>query len=57
MGARDFISSMGRMLHVASKPGREEVTLLLKVCLLGVAIVGGLGFVVKVLFWKLVLVP
>ena len=51
MGISNFIESARRVLHVASKPTRKELSLLTKVTLLGVVIVGVIGFIVKVLFW------
>ena len=51
MGIRNFIESARKVVHVASKPTRTELSLLTKVTLLGVAIVGIIGFIVKVLFW------
>ncbi len=51
MGIGTFIQSARRLFHVAQKPNWEETKLLIKISLIGVAIVGGIGFVVRVLFW------
>ena len=51
MGARTFLQSSRRLFHVAQKPSREETVLLIKISLLGVGIVGGIGFVIRILFW------
>ena len=51
MGARSFIQSARRLFHVAQKPNWEETALLIKISILGVVIVGGIGFVIRVLFW------
>jgi protein translocase SEC61 complex gamma subunit len=51
MGARTFIQSAKRLFHVAQKPDWEETALLIKISLLGVGIVGGIGFVIRILFW------
>ncbi len=51
MGVRSFMQSTRRLLHVAQKPDREEVMLLIKISLLGVGIIGGIGFVIRILFW------
>ncbi len=51
MGVRTFMASTRRLIHVAQKPAREEVMLLIKISLLGVGIIGGIGFVVRILFW------
>ncbi len=51
MGVRTFMQSTRRLFHVAQKPDREEVFLLIKISLIGVGIVGGIGFVIRILFW------
>ncbi|OLB46490.1 protein translocase SEC61 complex subunit gamma [archaeon 13_1_40CM_4_53_4] len=51
MGARSFLQSTKRLFHVAQKPNWEETALLIKISLLGVVIVGGIGFVIRILFW------
>ena len=51
MGVGSFLQSARRLFHVAQKPGWDETYLLIKISLLGVAIVGGIGFVIRVLFW------
>lgn len=51
MGARTFMQSTRRLFHVAQKPPREEVFLLIKISTLGIAIIGGIGFIVRILFW------
>ncbi len=43
--------SARRLVHVAQKPNWEETVLLIKISLIGVGIVGGIGFVIRVLFW------
>ena len=51
MGARSFLQSARRLIHVAQKPDWEETALLIKISLIGVGIVGGIGFVIRILFW------
>ncbi len=51
MGARSRLASARRLFHVAQKPSREETVLLIKISLIGVAVVGGIGFVIRILFW------
>ena len=36
---------------MAQKPSWEETALLIKISLIGVGIVGGIGFVIRILFW------
>ena len=51
MGIGSFLQSARRLFHVAQKPDWEETYLLIKISLIGVAIVGGIGFVIRILFW------
>ena len=51
MGARTFMQSARRLFHVAQKPNWEETALLIKISLIGVGVVGGIGFVIRILFW------
>jgi protein translocase SEC61 complex gamma subunit len=37
------------MLKIATKPGRSELWLSIKICLLGMAAIGMVGFVIKVI--------
>lgn len=47
MGLRSFLSSAAKLLKLAKKPGRDELWLSVKICLLGVAAVGAVGFIIK----------
>ncbi len=49
MGLRLFLAQAGRTLKLAVKPGREELWLSIKICLLGISAVGLIGFVIKLL--------
>jgi protein translocase SEC61 complex gamma subunit len=49
MGLRDFLAQCGRTLRLAVKPGRSELWLSIKICLLGIAAVGLIGFIIKIL--------
>ena len=51
MGVRSFMQSTRRLFHVAQKPDRDEVMLLIKISLIGVGIIGGIGFIIRILFW------
>ncbi len=57
MNVSEFIDSTKRLLHVTTKPSRDEISLMVKISFLGVAIVGSLGFVIRVLFLFLNLLP
>lgn len=47
MGLKSFFNACSRLLRLATKPGRSELWLSIKICLLGVAAVGGIGFLIK----------
>jgi len=47
LGLRSFLSSAAKLLKLAKKPGRDELWLSIKICLLGVAAVGAVGFIIK----------
>jgi protein translocase SEC61 complex gamma subunit len=49
MGLRNFLSQCGRTLKLAVKPGRSELWLSIKICLLGMGAIGLIGFIVKLL--------
>ncbi|HMK83485.1 MAG TPA: protein translocase SEC61 complex subunit gamma [Candidatus Bathyarchaeia archaeon] len=57
MNFREFIDSTKRLLHVTTKPSREEVSLMVKISFLGVIIAGSLGFIIRILFLFLNLLP
>jgi len=57
LNTREFIDSTRRLLHVTTKPSRDEVSLMVKISFLGVAIVGSLGFIIRVLFLFFNLLP
>ncbi|MCS7142348.1 MAG: protein translocase SEC61 complex subunit gamma [Aigarchaeota archaeon] len=49
MGLVDFFRSVVMLFRVASKPGREEYSIIMRVTLLGVVVIGALAFVIKYL--------
>ena len=49
MGARDFLRSMGTVLKLSKKSDKEQFFLYLKLVLLGVGVVGTVGFLIKLL--------
>jgi len=49
MGLRSFLSSASRILKLAKKPGRDELWVSIKICLLGVIVIGVLGYIVKLI--------
>ena len=53
MGMKSWLSQAGRTLKLAVKPGREELWLSIKISLLGIGIVGVIGFVIKLLSYAI----
>jgi len=49
MGIRSWLSQAGRTLKLAIKPGRDELWLSIKISVLGIGLVGIIGFVIKLL--------
>lgn len=50
MGFKELIDSWRRIIMLARKPARDEYMLTLKMVLLGLIIVGGISFVIRVAF-------
>jgi protein translocase SEC61 complex gamma subunit len=44
---RSFLSSARRLLRLATRPGRSELWLSIKICFLGTALIGVVGFIIK----------
>ena len=53
MGIKSWLQQAGRTLKLASKPGKEELWLSIKISLLGIGIVGVIGYIIKLLSWAL----
>jgi protein translocase SEC61 complex gamma subunit len=49
MGLRSFLAQCAKTLRLATKPGRDELWLSIKICFLGIGAVGIIGFVIKLL--------
>jgi protein translocase SEC61 complex gamma subunit len=49
MGLRDFFRSSAAIFRLAHKSDRDEFTLYLKLVALGVAVVGTIGFLIKLI--------
>jgi len=49
LGVRSFLESSRRMLRSSTKPGWEEFWLSCRICLLGVSLIGIIGFVVRLM--------
>lgn len=49
MTLRDFFAQCAKTLKIANKPGRGELWLSIKICLLGIAAIGVIGYIIKVI--------
>jgi protein translocase SEC61 complex gamma subunit len=49
MGLRSFLSQAARTLKLAVKPGRSELWLSVKICFMGIGLIGIVGFIIKLL--------
>ncbi len=49
MGVREFIKSAAAIFRLAHKSDRDEFTLYLKLVAIGVAVVGAIGFIIKLI--------
>ncbi|MDH5462352.1 MAG: protein translocase SEC61 complex subunit gamma [Candidatus Bathyarchaeota archaeon] len=49
MGLRSFLGSCARLLKLATKPGKSELWLSIKICFLGTLAIGGIGFIIKLI--------
>ena len=47
MGFREFLRSSAAIFRLAHKSDRDEFTLYLKLVALGIAVVGTIGFIIK----------
>lgn len=46
MGLREFLEDASRLLKVVRKPTREEYWMLLRMCVLGMTLIGVYGFII-----------
>ena len=53
MELRSFLKSCSRLLRLATKPGKSELWLSIKICALGTAAIGIIGFVIKLISFAL----
>lgn len=49
MGLRSFLSQCAKTLRLAIKPDKSELWLSIKICFLGLGVIGVLGFIIKML--------
>ena len=53
MGIRNWLSQAARTLKLAVKPDRSELWLSIKISVLGIGVVGLVGFVIRLLSFAL----
>lgn len=53
MGIRSWLSQASRTLKLAVKPDRSELWLSIKISILGIGVVGLVGFVIRLLSFAL----
>ncbi|MCX8151047.1 MAG: protein translocase SEC61 complex subunit gamma [Candidatus Bathyarchaeota archaeon] len=49
MGMRSWLQQAARTLKLASKPDKEELWLSIKISLLGIGVIGLVGFIIKLI--------
>ncbi len=49
LGLKSFFQSASRLLKLATKPGRTELWLSIKICFLGIIAIGGIGFIIRLI--------
>jgi len=49
MGLKSFFHSAARLLRTLSKPDWKTFSLSVKICFIGVAILGGIGFLIRLI--------
>ena len=49
MGLRSWLSQAAKTLKLATKPGREELWLSIKISVLGISVIGVVGFLIRFL--------
>jgi protein translocase SEC61 complex gamma subunit len=49
MGIKSFLSQCARTLKLAVKPGRDELWISIKISILGIGVVGLVGFAIKLI--------
>ncbi|MCW4052383.1 MAG: protein translocase SEC61 complex subunit gamma [Candidatus Bathyarchaeota archaeon] len=53
LGIKSFLQSVSRLIKLATKPGRSELWQSIKICLLGIVLVGVIGFLIKLISFVL----
>lgn len=57
MNLAEFLESSRRLLQATTRPSRDEIWMLFKISMLGIVVLGVIGFMVRVIFWFINLAP
>ncbi|MEM4704132.1 MAG: protein translocase SEC61 complex subunit gamma [Candidatus Bathyarchaeia archaeon] len=49
MGLKSILEQISRTIKLATKPGRSELWLSIKICFLGIVAIGLIGYVIKLI--------
>lgn len=49
MGIKSFFRSAARLIRTISKPDRNTFWLSVKICFFGVALLGGIGYIIRLI--------
>jgi len=49
LGLRSFLSSVQRLITLINRPGPRELWQAVRVCIVGVGVIGLIGFVIKLI--------
>lgn len=53
MNLRELVDAWKKIIQISSKPDRDEYMALLKITLLGFALIGLIAFVIRLIFYTL----
>lgn len=53
MNLRELVDAWRKIIQISSKPDRDEYMALLKITLLGFALIGLIAFVIRLIFYTL----
>ncbi|ADG91209.1 SecE/sec61-gamma family protein translocase subunit [Thermosphaera aggregans] len=57
MNLRELVEAWRKIILLATKPSRDDYMTSLKLSLLGLALVGGIAFVIRILFYTFLFPP
>lgn len=57
MNLREIIDSWRKIFQISAKPTREEYSMILKITLLGLILIGLIAFAIRIVFYTLIFPP